>query len=30
LWMTIDLDYAWLGILRVSNLPVAETLAAMN
>ena len=30
LWMTIDLDYPGIGIIRVSNLPVAETLAAMN
>ena len=30
LWMTIDLDYPSIGIIRVSNLPVAETLAAMN
>src|SRR5262245_43103983 len=30
LWMTIDLDYPGIGIIRVSNLPVVETLAAMN
>jgi hypothetical protein len=30
LWMTIDLDYPGIGLLRVSNLPVAETLAAMR
>jgi hypothetical protein len=30
LWMTIDLDYPGTGVIRVSNLPVAETLAAMN
>jgi len=30
LWMTIDLDYPGTGLIRVSNLPVAETLAAMN
>jgi hypothetical protein len=30
LWMTIDLDYPGIGLLRVSNLPVVETLAAMN
>jgi hypothetical protein len=30
LWMTIDLDYPGIGIIRVSNLPVAEALAAMN
>src|SRR5947209_3210270 len=30
LWMTIDLDYPGIGIIRVSNLPVLETLAAMN
>ena len=30
LWMTIDLDYPGMGIIRVSNLPVVETLAAMN
>jgi hypothetical protein len=30
LWMTIDLDYPGIGIIRVSNLPLVETLAAMN
>jgi hypothetical protein len=30
LWMTIDLDYPAIGIIRVSNLPLVETLAAMN
>ena len=30
LWMTVDLDYPGIGIIRVSNLPVVETLAAMN
>jgi len=30
LWMTIDLDYPSIGIIGVSNLPVAETLATMN
>jgi hypothetical protein len=30
LWMTIDLDYPGIGLIRVSNLPVAETLAAMK
>jgi hypothetical protein len=30
LWMTIDLDYPGIGLLRVSNLPVVETLAAMK
>jgi hypothetical protein len=30
LWMTIDLDYPGIGLIRVSDLPVAETLAAMN
>jgi len=30
LWMTIDLDYPGFGIIRVSNLPVVETLATMN
>jgi len=30
LWMIIDLDYPGFGILRVSNLPIVETLAAMN
>jgi len=30
LWMTIDLDYPGIGIIRVSNVPVVETLAAMN
>jgi hypothetical protein len=30
LWMTIDLDYPGIGIIRVTNLPVVETLAAMK
>ena len=30
LWMTIDLDYPGLGIIRVSNRTVVETLAAMH
>jgi hypothetical protein len=30
LWMTIDMDYPGIGIVRVSNLPVVEALAAMN
>jgi hypothetical protein len=30
LWMTIDLDYPGIGIIRPSNLPIVETLAAMN
>src|SRR5215831_10129133 len=30
LWMTIDLDYPGIGMIRVSNIPVVETLAAMN
>lgn len=30
LWMTIDLDYPGMGLIRVSNLPIVETLAAMN
>jgi hypothetical protein len=30
LWMIIDLDYPEIGIIRVSNLPLVETLAAMN
>jgi hypothetical protein len=30
LWMTIDLDYPGIGIIRLGNLPVVETLAAMN
>jgi hypothetical protein len=30
LWMTIDLDYPGIGIIRPSNLPVVATLAAMN
>jgi hypothetical protein len=30
LWMTIDLDYPGIGIIRVSNLSFVETLAAMN
>ncbi len=30
LWMTIDLNYPGIGLIRVSNLPVTETLAAMR
>jgi hypothetical protein len=30
LWMTIDLDYPGIGLIGVSNLPVAETLASMK
>jgi hypothetical protein len=30
LWMTIDLDYPGLGIIRVGNRPVVDTLAAMK
>jgi hypothetical protein len=30
LWMIIDLDYPGIGIIRVSNLPLVESLAAMN
>ena len=30
LWMTIDLDYPGIRIIKVSNLPVVETLATMN
>jgi hypothetical protein len=30
LWITIDLDYPGIGLIRVDNLPVVETLAAMN
>src|SRR5262245_3122339 len=30
LWMTIDLDYPGIGLIKVSNLPVMEALAAMN
>lgn len=30
LWMTIDLDYPSIGIIRLSNLSVVETLAAMK
>lgn len=30
LWMTIDLDYPGIGLIRVSNLPVVETLAATH
>jgi hypothetical protein len=30
LWMTIDLDYPGIGLIRVNNLPVVDTLAAMN
>jgi hypothetical protein len=30
LWMTIDLDYRGIGIIRVINRPVVDTLAAMK
>jgi hypothetical protein len=30
LWMTIDLDYAGIGIIKVINRPVVETLAVMK
>jgi hypothetical protein len=30
LWMTIDLDYPSIGLIRVSNLPVAEAVVSMN
>src|SRR3974390_2555557 len=30
LWMTIDLDYPGIGLIRVSNSTIAETLAAMK
>jgi len=30
LWMTIDLDYPGIGLIRVGNLPVVETLAVMR
>lgn len=30
LWMTIDLDYPGMGIIRVNNLPIVETLSTMN
>jgi hypothetical protein len=30
LWMIIDLDYPGIGLIRVGNLPVVETLAAMH
>ena len=30
LWMTIDLDYPGIGIIRVNNVALVETLAAMN
>ena len=30
LWMTIDLDYPGIGLIRVNNLTVAETLASMK
>ena len=30
LWMTIDLDYPGMGLIRVNNLPVVVTLAAMK
>jgi hypothetical protein len=30
LWMTIDLDYPGIGVIRVNNRSVVDTLAAMN
>jgi hypothetical protein len=30
LWMTIDMDYPGDGMIRVSNRPVVEALAAMK
>jgi hypothetical protein len=30
LWMTIDLDYPGIGLIRVNNLAIAETLSAMK
>jgi hypothetical protein len=30
LWMTIDLDYPSIGLIRVSNAPIVEALAAMH
>jgi hypothetical protein len=30
LWMTIDLDYPAIGLIRVSNIPVVEALATMR
>jgi hypothetical protein len=30
LWMTIDLDHPGMGLIRVGNLPVVETLAVMR
>jgi hypothetical protein len=30
LWMTIDLDYPGIGLIRVSNLPIAEALTAVK
>jgi len=30
LWMTIDLDYPGIGVIKVVNLPVVETLATMK
>jgi hypothetical protein len=30
LWMTIDMDYPGGGMIRVSNRPVMEALAAMK
>jgi hypothetical protein len=30
LWMTIDLDYPGMGLIRISNVPVVEALAAMK
>jgi hypothetical protein len=30
LWMTIDLDYPGIGLIKVGNRPVVETLAAMK
>jgi hypothetical protein len=30
LWMTVDLDYPGIGVIRASNLPIVEALATMN
>ncbi len=30
LWMTIDLDYPGIGLIKVSNIPLVETLATMK
>ena len=30
LWITIDLDYPGIGLIRVSNLSVVEALASMK